>query len=98
MPDFIAETTIYWSKDRTRLVGEGDEDADLGALFAGPGGVVPEDQARRTNPPLVADKALSAFGREHGRVLGTEPTASRQVEPLAHSPIPPPAKSTAAER
>lgn len=94
MPDFIAEKTIYYTRDRSRLVGEGDKDADLGALFAGPGGVVPEDQAKRTNPPLVADKALSAFGKEHGRVFGTPPNAERVAESPDHYPIPAPPPPT----
>jgi hypothetical protein len=89
VPDFVSDTLIYWSKDRTRLVDAKDKDADPGALFCGPGGYVPEDQARDLG--LVAEKTLTVFGREHGHIAGAAVPERRDDERAHHPIVPPPA-------
>lgn len=70
MADFVSDTRILWTKDRTGVVPATDKDADPGAIFAGVGGVVYEDQARLLG--LIGDGGgLTTKGKELGYLAGT---------------------------
>lgn len=72
MPDFVSDTRILWTRDRTAVVEESDKDADPAAIFAGVGGVVYEDQARRLGL-IGPGGGLTAKGKELGYLSTDSP-------------------------
>jgi hypothetical protein len=75
VPDFVSDTRILWSKDRTAVVSDGDKDGDPAAVFAGVGGVVYEDQAKRLGL-IGPGGGLTAKGRDLG-YLSTDTVPER---------------------
>jgi len=87
MPDFVSDVRLLWNKDRTAVVPDDDKDADPAAVFAGVGGVVYEDQARRLG--LIAEKDLTAKGKALGYLAGT-PQPERPAGVVRGETSPPP--------
>lgn len=97
MPDFVADVRILWTVDRTGVVADTDKDGDPAALFAGVGGVVYEDQAKRLGL-IGPGGGLTAKGRDLGYLSTDSPPERPAGVPRGGTEPPPPAPAVPAPR
>jgi hypothetical protein len=95
--DFVSDVRLLWTRDRTGVVPATDKDADVGALFAGEGGVVYEDQAKRLGL-IGPGGGLTTKGKELGYLSTDSPPERPAGVPRGGTEPPPPAPAVPAPR